>query len=1197
LALLLTAGPAEARTVELTIASRPQFADGGLSVDVVITNRGDEPAVALGVRLRALGQVIDGPRRMRLEPNRVWSGNLTLPVGSLGEGRWLYVLELDYAKRDGYPQHGIHADTFVVGSPPQPNVAVGTLAAAPLASSSVLRAEVRYGGGRARTIDVAVHAPAGLAAPAPRRTVSVGGGESAWVEFALVNRTEVPWSRPPVYVSLEYDEGGIHQSVLARLVLEIVPSLFWLTRWRRPLWTVAGLAALAWLAAAGWAAATSRDGTTSRDWAAGRAAAGHGGRFLGRLAAARRVLRFAIDAAAVGAASGFICALLPWSQILEPTTPAGGDTASHYYAAVYLRDALLPRGRVTGWCPGAFAGFPLFQLYFPLPFVLMAALSVAAPVTMEVAFKLVTTLGPVALPACAYTSLRLLGAPFPGPALGAVLSLCFLFLEANSMWGGNLTSTLAGEFTYAIALDLGLLFIGVLGRVMRVRRGRTVSGVLLAAIGLSHGYVLLWAGFVSLLELLPRQERSRRFVTLLAVHGLAVLLMAFWLVPLLWYAPWTTSYDPVATFESWHVALPRILEPAAALASIFGALALLVGWRRGRADLRPLAILWGGIAIALGLYALAPAVGIVDVRFLPFAQLGLCLAAAAALGSVLGRLAAPEAWPVVALVAALPFVHAQVRVAPFQAVYNYSGFEQKAGWPVYRRIAKHLRGGAGDPRVAYEHSLEAVTFGTERAFENLPLFSGRSTLDGLYMQSSATAPFVYYAQSEISLESTCPLPDWGCARPDLDRGLGHLEMLNVSHLIARSPDIKAAAGRHPQLVRDLEAEEYEVFRLRRNDGRYVVPLAAAPVLVRTAAWKEAAFRWFKYAGADAPMPVFSSRSADGPDGAEGTDGPDGAAGTEAGFAGAFDEVPAEPPRVVLPPPPAVEEEVEADRLRVRGCRPGHPLLIRISYHPRWRARTGEKIWQAGPNLMLVFPRAETLELEFGSPVAVLAGRGATALGLVIVLVGIVSAWVPARTATWASRHLPAAVRHLPAAVRGVARLGAALGRRAERMPVSRAGRWPARAGTLPAVALTLVLALGLALTAAMIRRAAPSQHRLYLQAQALYKAGRLDEALPLFQRAQHGPPLSRFVTLGRYFEAMIHSQRERWEAARRGFASVLAEFPEAITAPAAAYHLGVCEARLGDVDAARGAWERAMREFPGTPWANLAAERTGELRR
>src|SRR5206468_12759393 len=105
-------------------------------------------------------------------------------------------------------------------------------------------------------------------------------------------------------------------------------------------------------------------------------------------------------------------------------------------------------GAVTGWCPGNYGGFPLFQFYFFLPFVLIALLSHLIPLT--IAFKIGTVLGTFALPVCAYAAMRLAAAPFPAPALAALATLPFLFMEANSMWGGNIPSTLAGEFAFSL---------------------------------------------------------------------------------------------------------------------------------------------------------------------------------------------------------------------------------------------------------------------------------------------------------------------------------------------------------------------------------------------------------------------------------------------------------------------------------------------------------------------------------------------------------------------------------------------------------------------------------------------------------------------------------------------------------------------------------------------------------------------------
>src|SRR5690606_39255530 len=37
------------------------------------------------------------------------------------------------------------------------------------------------------------------------------------------------------------------------------------------------------------------------------------------------------------------------SNLLSDTTPAGGDMGAHVWGPAYMRDELLPRGRLTGW--------------------------------------------------------------------------------------------------------------------------------------------------------------------------------------------------------------------------------------------------------------------------------------------------------------------------------------------------------------------------------------------------------------------------------------------------------------------------------------------------------------------------------------------------------------------------------------------------------------------------------------------------------------------------------------------------------------------------------------------------------------------------------------------------------------------------------------------------------------------------------
>jgi len=870
----------------------------------------------------------------------------------------------------------------------------------------------------------------------------------------------------------------------------------------------------------------------------------------------RPLVRTLLDLAALGAALVFLVSYFPASVMLSTTTTNGGDMASHVYAAAYMRDVLLPHGRVTGWCPGNYCGFPLFQFYFPLPFIAIALASYVIP--LNVAFKLGSQLGTFLLPVCAYLSLRFAAVPFPGPALAALGTLPFIFMEANSMWGGNIPSTLAGEFAFSLGTALAVLFVGTLRHTVDTRRGHAWNGLLVALIGLAHGYTLLWAGFTSLAELVALRGWWRRVGTLVAVHGLAILLLGFWLVPLLAYAPWTTVYSYVWIINSWREIVPPILWPAGIVA-VLATLAMgVLAFVKREPYPRALASLWAGTLLGILFYFTARTFHVVDIRFFPFLQLGLCLTAAAGLGYLAGRLPAPEIWPVVGACAILPFVQSHVSFIPSWINWNYSGFEKKVPWPTFRDLNAHLRGDFRDPRVVYEHSPDHEALGTVRAFEDLPLFSGRSTLEGLYMQASPSAPFVFYVQSEVSNVNSCPFPDWGCARLDLDHGVDHLRMFNVSQYIVKSQQAKDAVAKHPGLELEKRIGQYEIYRLKDNDGRYAVPLALAPALVVTPDWKSAAYRWFKSARPGDPVPVFAESVSEE---------------EKRAFSIAYTQLPRELPRQPLPEPPALQERMETDRITVTGCRPGHPVLIRISYHPRWKATTGERVWLAAPSFMLVVPKGERIELYFDGGWPVTLGHLLTAAGCVIFLAGV----LPGRRRVLDALRPVLELPPIPAA--------AAL--------VQATGRWSGRmrGAVLGAALAAFAVVFGLAAVAAR----ATDADGTYRQGQAFYGAGRLAEAVPLFERARRLAPLSMSAIHSTYFEGMSLYRQEQWAEAARVFTDFVTTFPEAQAAAESMYHLGLCRARLGNQAGAVEAWRDTEQRYAGTPWAKYAGERLAEV--
>src|SRR4051794_36614356 len=73
-----------------------------------------------------------------------------------------------------------------------------------------------------------------------------------------------------------------------------------------------------------------------------------------------RIIRI-VEIAVVVLATGFVLGQLGLGNLLTDTTPAGGDMGAHVWGPAYLRDHLLTHGRLSGWTPDWYDGFPAYQ--------------------------------------------------------------------------------------------------------------------------------------------------------------------------------------------------------------------------------------------------------------------------------------------------------------------------------------------------------------------------------------------------------------------------------------------------------------------------------------------------------------------------------------------------------------------------------------------------------------------------------------------------------------------------------------------------------------------------------------------------------------------------------------------------------------------------------------------------------------------
>lgn len=727
--------------------------------------------------------------------------------------------------------------------------------------------------------------------------------------------------------------------------------------------------------------------------------------------------------------------------LLTANTPAGGDMGAHVYAPAYLRDVLLPQGKVHGWSNDWFAGFPLFYFYFPLPSLVIVALDLILP--YGVAFKLVTVAGLLAMPPAAYVLARALKLSRSASAIAGAGTVAFVFMESFSIYGGNVASTLAGEFSYSWSFALGLVYFALLIRTIEgERRLGPWAAVTFAAAALCHilTIVMLIAGTPFLLG------RKGAVRTVLPVWVVSGAVTAFWSLPLLLRLRYSTdmAWTPLSRLEEilpvelWMLLPVAVFGGVVAVRRSWGALGVAAmtlipllyfplpnllpdlfptvftdpRWKLWNGRLLPYwyfgVTFFASIGVAVGVGAL--------VRRLPervsawWARAALAALTAAAVLLVATRPEAPTwaPWAVAAAGAAsfagslawsrpvtVNAIAGWVAVAAIVfgslaglsfingwARWNYSGYEGKAAWPEYSALMGELDS-IPQGRTMWEYSKEQDKYGTTMALMLIPYWTGpeHASMEGLFFESSLTVPFHFLMQSEMSKAGSQPVPGLRYRPFDFERGIPHMDVYGVRYYISYTPEARDKAHADGRLTEIATSGPFTIFEL--ENASLVEPASFQPAVYDGPEFAEFALEWFD------DVSLFDRWvAADGP---------------------------AEWPRVSevgelsnlgeLTPAGAVSNvEIGDDAISFDTTAIGVPHLVKVSYFPNWKVTGADGPFRVTPSLMLVVPTESHVDLKFGRTWVEMVGVGST----LVALAGLFVWWRRTRSpASLAAEQQPA----------------------------------------------------------------------------------------------------------------------------------------------------------------------------------------------
>jgi len=715
------------------------------------------------------------------------------------------------------------------------------------------------------------------------------------------------------------------------------------------------------------------------------------------------------------------------SDIFSASTPAGGDMGAHVWGPAYMRDHLLPSFRLTGWTPDWYAGFPAYQFYMVLPSLAIALLSFILPYGM--AFKLVAVSGILTLPIACWAFARLTRLPFPAPPLFAVAATAFLFDRSFSIYGGNIASTMAGEFSFSISLSFAILFLGVVGRGLENGRHRFAAAILLGICGLCHAIPLFFAiaGAIVwfVISLVRRPGFKLRLWWMVCAGGVGMALTAWWILPFYLRSGymndmgWEKKTDFFDQLFQRHTLDPQLVNsPPIQWTLVLALLGVVmsIAWKR-----RAGAFLIVTAGVAAAAFVLVPQGRLWNARLLPFWFLMLYLLAAlgvAELGRTIASLTSRDpdtprrsvtvATAVVAALAgitalAMP-LHAMpetialgpVKVdlggmqkdgryhwmflstkessfIPSWARWNFTGYEGKPAYPEYHDIVQtmgDLGQSNGCGRAMWEHEEQHDRYGTPMALMLLPFWTDGciGSMEGLYFEASSTTPYHFINQDELSVGASNPQRDLPYVPGPPDQAQFDL---GIEHL--QMLGVKYYMAITEQMIS--YGQKNTALKQVAKSGPWVVFEVADSPLIEPLDNDPAVLtgvppnKWL-----NAVMPWYMDPTAWNVWPASG--GPDSWQRIAQG----------ETPLATATTPVAVTNtKMGTDTVSFDVTKTGTPILVKVSYFPNWEVTGAQGPWRVGPNLMVVVPTSTHVSMHFGTT-PVEYGSWAITLGGLVALV-------------------------------------------------------------------------------------------------------------------------------------------------------------------------------------------------------------------
>jgi hypothetical protein len=335
------------------------------------------------------------------------------------------------------------------------------------------------------------------------------------------------------------------------------------------------------------------------------------------------------------------------------------------------------------------------------------------------------------------------------------------------------------------------------------------------------------------------------------------------------------------------------------------------------------------------------------------------------------------------------------------ADWNYTGYQGKPAYPEYHALMDtmaRLGHQYGCGRAMWEYNSNLNRFGTPESLMILPYWTNGciDSMEGLLFESSATTPYHFLNQAELSVSPSEAMSFLPYGPLDVPLGVEHLQLLGVKYFMASSALVESEARADPSLKlvatsgpwhsvyqSTVVTTTWDIFMVRNSS--IVQPLLNEPAVLKGVGAGQAS--WLGTADGSAPIDGPSVRWYENPNDWNvelAADGPSNWPRVSA------DE--SDPPAIAVKSTKVTEVVSGDSSLSFHVSRIGTPVLVKISYFPNWQATGALGPYRVTPNLMVVVPTSHDVTLNYGTTSVNELGDFLTLLGVLALALPLPLLW-------------------------------------------------------------------------------------------------------------------------------------------------------------------------------------------------------------